>query len=158
MHASAVKMMASCAFGLRRDMNELPGRDCRRDTFTDVNLTYVNVSVMLMSVDWLWQSPTRDFEETNMTAAQSDVGEVAVNPRAERSRAALIDAMTSALETLEPGTVLSVAEIARTAGVSRPTLYEHFGDLPNLMRDAAMMRLVALFETVTHTAHLMTNS
>jgi len=83
-----------------------------------------------------------------MTAAQSDVGEVAVNPRAERSRTALIDAMTSALETLEPGTVLSVAEIARTAGVSRPTLYQHFGDLPNLMRAAAMVRLVALFDTV----------
>jgi len=87
-----------------------------------------------------------------MTAAQSDLGEVAVNPRAERSRTALIEAMTSALDSLEPGAVLSVAEIARAAGVSRPTLYQHFGDLPNLMRAAAMVRLVALFDTVPQPA------
>src|SRR5690625_3187169 len=89
-----------------------------------------------------------------MIAAQSDLGEVAVNPRAERSRAALIEAMTSALDTSEPGAVLSVAEIARAAGVSRPTLYQHFGDLPNLMRAAAMVRLVALFDTVPQPAPL----
>lgn len=87
-----------------------------------------------------------------MIAAQSDLGEVAVNPRAERSKTALIEAMTSALDTLEPGAVLSVAEIARAAGVSRPTLYQHFGDLPNLMRAAAMVRLVALFDTVPQPA------
>lgn len=83
-----------------------------------------------------------------MTAAQSDEELVEVNPRAERSRTALIEAMTRALDAHELGSALSVAEISRAAGVSRPTLYQHFGDLPNLMRAAAMVRLVALFDTV----------
>ena len=83
-----------------------------------------------------------------MAAAQSDEGVVEVNPRAERSRTALIEAMTRALDAHELGTVLSVAEISRAAGVSRPTLYQHFGDLSNLMRAAAMVRLVALFDSV----------
>src|SRR5699024_11274618 len=83
-----------------------------------------------------------------MTAAQSDEVAVEVNPRAERSRTALIEAMTRALDAHELGSVLSVAEISRAAGVSRPTLYQHFGDLPNLMRAAAMVRVVALFDSV----------
>lgn len=70
------------------------------------------------------------------------------NPRAERSKAALITAMTHALDQYQPGQVLSLAEISRAAGVSRPTLYQHFGDLANLIRAAAAVRLVALFESV----------
>src|SRR5699024_4536151 len=72
----------------------------------------------------------------------------AENPRAERSKAALIDAMTRTLDAHERDAGLSVAEIARSAGVSRPTLYQHFGDLQTLVRTSAMVRLVALFESV----------
>lgn len=72
----------------------------------------------------------------------------AENPRAERSKAALIDAMTRTLDAHAGDSVLSVAEIARAAGVSRPTLYQHFGDLQTLVRSSAMVRLVALFESV----------
>lgn len=87
-------------------------------------------------------------EENVMTAAELDDIAGASNPRAARSKAALIDAMTNALDTNEPGTGLSLSEISRAAGVSRPTLYQHFGDLPNLIRAAAMVRLVALFKSV----------
>lgn len=83
-----------------------------------------------------------------MAASVSDRDETVFNPRAERSKAALIETMTEALDAYEPGDSLSIAEIARAAGVSRPTLYQHFGGLSNLMRAAAMVRLVALFETV----------
>src|SRR5690625_7438314 len=75
------------------------------------------------------------------------------NPRAERSKTALITAMTRALDEYEPGQVLSLAEISRAAGVSRPTLYQHFGDLANLIRAAAAVRLVALFDSVPLPAH-----
>src|SRR5699024_11998656 len=127
-------------------MNSLTG--CwRHTTFTDVKLTYVKVSVMRVSVNWLVYS-RRGCEGIIMTAAQSDEEAVEVNPRAERSRAAVIEAMTRALDAHELGSVLSVAEISRAAGVSRPTWYQHFGDLPNLMRAAAMVRLVALFDSV----------
>lgn len=78
--------------------------------------------------------------------ARSD--DPAENPRAERSRTSLIDAMTRTLDEHGGASVLSVAEIARSAGVSRPTLYQHFGDLQNLVRASAMVRLVALFESV----------
>ena len=71
-----------------------------------------------------------------------------VNPRAERSKTALIVAVTEALDKGQPGETFSVAEISRAAGVSRPTLYQHFGDLPNLMRAAALVRLESLFNTV----------
>lgn len=83
-----------------------------------------------------------------MAASVSDGDATVSNPRAERSKAALIEAMTNALDAYEPGDTLSISEISRAAGVSRPTLYQHFGDLPNLMRAAAMVRLVALFESV----------
>lgn len=83
-----------------------------------------------------------------MAAWVSDRDETVFNSRAERSKTALIEAMTKALDVSEPGDSLSIAEISRAAGVSRPTLYQHFGSLSNLMRAAAMVRLVALFETV----------
>lgn len=78
----------------------------------------------------------------------SDAVSSAINPRAERSKTALIDAMTAALEHYESGDSVSVAEVSRAAGVSRPTLYQHYGDLPNLMRAAAMVRLKAVFAAV----------
>lgn len=86
------------------------------------------------------------------TGNTPDAGEMR-NPRAERSKTALITAMTHALDEYEPGQVLSLAEISRTAGVSRPTLYQHFGDLANLIRAAAAVRLVALFDSVPQPAH-----
>lgn len=86
------------------------------------------------------------------TGETADENEM-LNPRAERSKTALITAMTHALDEHEPGDVLSIAEISRAAGVSRPTLYQHFGDLPNLIRAAAAVRLVALFESVPQPAY-----
>ncbi|WP_343956650.1 TetR/AcrR family transcriptional regulator [Yaniella flava] len=81
-------------------------------------------------------------------ASRLEGADGSVNPRAERSQVALINAVTEALDGGQPGESFSVAEIARAAGVSRPTLYQHFGDLPNLMRAAALLRLKSLFEAV----------
>ena len=78
----------------------------------------------------------------------TDMGTAVENPRAERSRIALLEAMTRELDEGKGEAALSVSMIARSAGVSRPTLYQHFGDLPSLVRSAAMRRLIALFDTV----------
>src|SRR5699024_12267314 len=75
------------------------------------------------------------------------------NPRAERSKTALITAMTRALDEYEPGQVLSLAEISRAAGVSRPTPYQHLGRLANLIRAAAAVQRVALLDSVPPPAH-----
>ncbi|WP_082911775.1 TetR/AcrR family transcriptional regulator [Enteractinococcus helveticum] len=95
-----------------------------------------------MSIDKDWGT------SMEQVASGPEDAESSVNPRAERSRAALIDAVTVALDEGQPGEVFSVAEISRAAGVSRPTLYQHFGDLPNLMRASALVRLTSLFDTV----------
>lgn len=83
-----------------------------------------------------------------MTTGDASQPGTASNPRAQRSKTALITAMIRALDEYDPGTGLSIAEISRTAGVSRPTFYQHFGGLPNLIRAAAAVRLVELFERV----------
>ncbi len=66
-----------------------------------------------------------------------------IDPRAAKSRAALITAMIEHLDsTLTPPTV---SEVVARAGASRPTFYQHFGDVPTLMHEAAMSRLDTAF-------------
>jgi len=67
-----------------------------------------------------------------------------VDNRMRRSRDRLIEAVTSALDA--PGAQLpSITELCAAAGVSRPTLYQHFGDVPSLIDAAAIARLRTLF-------------
>ena len=87
-----------------------------------------------------------------MSADKTERQAESANPRAQRSKSALIEAMTYALDTYEFKKPLSIAEISRAAGVSRPTIYQHFGDLANLIHAAAMTRLAALFENLPQTA------
>lgn len=66
------------------------------------------------------------------------------DPRPARSRAALIQAITGVLAQQNPETP-SITIIVKTAGVSRPTFYQHFADTAELTRAAALEKLGATF-------------
>ena len=62
------------------------------------------------------------------------------DPRVKRTRQALIDATWTLIEN-RAGADVSIAEIARQAGVSRQALYQHYHDREALLADAAVRRL-----------------
>lgn len=69
------------------------------------------------------------------------------DPRPIRSRELLLSAITTALD--RPGDEQpSITELCAEAGVSRPTFYQHFGDVPSLIEAAAVERMHALFGAV----------
>ncbi|SMH43685.1 DNA-binding transcriptional regulator, AcrR family [Rathayibacter oskolensis] len=73
------------------------------------------------------------------------------DPRLTRSRELLVAAITAALD--RPGDVQpSITELCAEAGVSRPTFYQHFGDVPSLIESAAVDRMHALFAGVVPVA------
>ncbi|MCT1716293.1 MULTISPECIES: TetR/AcrR family transcriptional regulator [Dermabacter] len=83
-------------------------------------------------------------------ALSHHVEETPIDPRAQKSRESLIRVMVSALdENPQPP---SVSELVRRAGASRPTFYQHFGDIPTLMHAAAMARLEGAFTVLPQQA------
>lgn len=73
------------------------------------------------------------------------------DPRLIRSRELLLSAITTALD--RPGDEQpSITELCAEAGVSRPTFYQHFGDVPSLIEAAAVERMHALFAAVAPVA------
>jgi AcrR family transcriptional regulator len=66
------------------------------------------------------------------------------DPRAVRSRERLREAFAAAVESQSPSE-MSVAALARAAGISRTSFYEHFGSPEELALDA----LDGLFDTIT---------
>ncbi|QWL25316.1 TetR/AcrR family transcriptional regulator [Rathayibacter toxicus] len=70
------------------------------------------------------------------------------DPRLTRSRELLLAAMTDALDR-EGDNQPSITELCAAAGVSRPTFYQHFGDVPSLIEAASVARMHALFAAVT---------
>lgn len=62
------------------------------------------------------------------------------NPMAVRSRTALIGAAIQLLEVRE-GSAISIKDVCETAGMSRPTFYQHFTDLGALFAAAGLERL-----------------
>jgi len=62
------------------------------------------------------------------------------DPRAARSKRALIAAATALLDANDLDE-LSITQVVAAAGVTRPTFYQHFGDLAELARAAAVARL-----------------
>lgn len=48
----------------------------------------------------------------------------------------------------EDPTPPNVSDLVKRAGASRPTFYQHFGDIPTLMHEAAMHRLEHVFESL----------
>lgn len=69
------------------------------------------------------------------------------DPRLARTRHALIAAATAALDDRDPELV-SITDLVAAAGVSRPSFYQHFGDLPTLVHAAALTRVREAFETI----------
>jgi AcrR family transcriptional regulator len=69
------------------------------------------------------------------------------NPRVARSRETLIGATLSLLDG-SAGQLPTVTEVCDTAGVSRPTFYQHFGDLSTLVAEAVTQRLDTVFTAV----------
>ncbi len=65
------------------------------------------------------------------------------NPMAVRSREALLNAATDLLGDLDASEI-TVTDVTKAAGVSRPTFYEHAGDLASLFSDAGLAKLNAL--------------
>lgn len=73
------------------------------------------------------------------------------DPRLIRSRELLLSAITTALD--RPGDEQpSITELCAEAGLSRPTFYQHFGDVPSLIEAAAVERMHALFAAVAPVA------
>jgi AcrR family transcriptional regulator len=72
---------------------------------------------------------------------------VVEDPRIARSRDALITATLSLLES-GAGKVPSVTEVCEKAQTSRPTFYQHFGDMTSLVAAAVERRLDATFSSV----------
>lgn len=67
-----------------------------------------------------------------------------IDPRSARTRRALIEAMSSLLE--ERDTVdIAITEIVARAGVSRPSFYQHAGDIPALVALAGVERVSTIF-------------
>lgn len=69
------------------------------------------------------------------------------DPRLARTRDALIGAATAALDERDPES-LTITDLVAEAGVSRPSFYQHFGDLPTLVHAAALTRMRSAFETI----------
>jgi AcrR family transcriptional regulator len=64
------------------------------------------------------------------------------DPRVRRTRQALVDATCTLIEN-QAGADVSIAEIARQAGVSRQALYQHYHDREALLADVAVRRMDA---------------
>ncbi len=86
--------------------------------------------------------------------AQDDAGRAPHRPAKEsdprflRSRQALITAVTEILESGTSPDDVRVSDIARRAGVSRPTFYQHFATVADLTRATALQRLTDVFSQV----------
>lgn len=74
------------------------------------------------------------------------------DPRSTRSRSALIEAMAELLDSEASLESLSVTDVVRAAGVSRPTFYQHFGEMSLLVRAAALHRLAGAFADIPEVA------
>ncbi len=68
----------------------------------------------------------------------------AEDPRLARSREALLDAVATLLEGRDVADI-SVTELAAAAGMSRPTFYQHFVDVPAAAAAATARRIEDVF-------------
>lgn len=66
------------------------------------------------------------------------------DPRYRRSLSAILDAVTSLIEAHSLAEI-SITRVVEAAGVTRPTFYQHFADVPAAARVAGLARLEAAF-------------
>lgn len=71
-----------------------------------------------------------------------------LDPRAARSYRALVEAMLGVLDRGDDPAGSSITELVKAAGVSRPTFYQHFSDVPDLIRAATLHRLSEIFALI----------
>ena len=89
---------------------------------------------------------TINTDSSEQTAAAASQTPAEVDPRVARSRETLIAAMTELLRK-QPIDKITASMVAREARTSRPTLYQHFGDLTGLAVAAAVHNLEQLLFT-----------
>lgn len=70
-----------------------------------------------------------------------------IDPRLHRSRAALIEAIAGLVRE-RPVEEISITDVSKAAGVTRPTFYQHFEDMPSAVRAAAIDQLAAAYPPV----------
>lgn len=68
-----------------------------------------------------------------------------MDPRWTRSRDALTEAVS---EYLNAGVTPSITDVVATARVSRPTFYQHFGDVPTAIAETALARIQSELDTI----------
>ncbi|MFZ5783760.1 MAG: TetR/AcrR family transcriptional regulator [Pseudomonadota bacterium] len=66
------------------------------------------------------------------------------DPRSRRSLEALLGAVTALVDG-EPIHQISITGVVQAAGVTRPTFYQHFADVPAAAQQAALVRLATAF-------------
>ncbi|WP_344033565.1 TetR/AcrR family transcriptional regulator [Leucobacter iarius] len=64
------------------------------------------------------------------------------------AREAMIEAMTELLMSGKAASELSITEFVASVGVSRPTFYAHFQDVPAVARQAALTRMKHTFAKI----------
>jgi AcrR family transcriptional regulator len=62
------------------------------------------------------------------------------DPRYQRTRQQLLAAVVELIDA-DPAQTLSITRLVEAAGVTRPTFYQHFSDVPTALQHAAMARL-----------------
>lgn len=70
------------------------------------------------------------------------------DPRFLRTRRALLDAVV-ALVDAEPSQPISITKLVETAGVTRPTFYQHFPDVSSALQRAALERVATVLPPFT---------
>ena len=70
-----------------------------------------------------------------------------MDPRTARARKAMVDAAIE-LVASSPVSEISITQVAEAAGVSRPTIYQHFGDVPGLVAAATEEYMTGVFERI----------
>ncbi|MGJ9712991.1 TetR/AcrR family transcriptional regulator [Actinotignum sp. GS-2025d] len=80
------------------------------------------------------------------TNQHSTLGPAADDPRARRSYDALVHAAGTLIDSGAAIDDLTVSWITREAGVTRPTFYQHFSGISELVRAVVLTRLHAIFD------------
>lgn len=85
-----------------------------------------------------------------MTEQDHTDEEPLLDPRTQRTRSALVRAVRT-LVSERPVEAISITEIAKVAGVSRPTVYQQFGDVPSLIAYATKQLMEQIFLNIDET-------